>query len=47
MLQKPSQINPMTRMWLIDDNSHLLYQLLEFQKVVEMEIIMVFGICTR
>ncbi len=34
-------------MWLIDDNSHLWYQLLEFQKFVEMEIIMVFGICTR
>jgi hypothetical protein len=25
MLQKPFQINPMIRMWLIDGNSHLWY----------------------
>jgi hypothetical protein len=30
MLQKPFQMNPMTRMWLIDDNSHLWYQLSKF-----------------
>jgi hypothetical protein len=47
MLQKPFQINPMTRMRLIDDNSHFWYQLLEFQKFAKMEIVMVFGIYTR
>jgi hypothetical protein len=36
-------MNPMTRMWLIDDNSHLWYQLSKFWKFAKWKLLWFLG----